>query len=67
MADYILPMIIGLAVFIGVFILLREFFCWYFKINQNIRILQFIAETQVKIYEQAGGKVDKEKMKSTLY
>ncbi len=67
MAEFILPLIIGIAVFIGVFILLREFFCWYFKINQMKSLQKIIAETQLKIYEQNGGKVDWEKVKKIIH
>ena len=34
--------IILIAIFILIFILLREFFCWYFKINERIDILKKI-------------------------
>jgi hypothetical protein len=57
MAEFILPLIIGIAVFIGVFILLREFFCWYFKINESVRVQKLTAETLLKLYEQNGGTV----------
>lgn len=67
MAELILPIIIGIAVIVGIFLLLREGVCWYFKINHLISIQQIIAETQIKIYEQNGGKVDWEKVKRTLY
>ncbi len=34
--------IIGICIFIIVFIVLREFFCWYWKINQIVNLLESI-------------------------
>tara|TARA_R110002126_G_scaffold288330_1_gene441971 strand:- start:248 stop:421 length:174 start_codon:yes stop_codon:yes gene_type:complete len=32
-------MFLSIAISVGVFLLLREVFCWYFKINQRISLL----------------------------
>lgn len=66
MTDFLIPLILGLAVTIIIFLVLREVVLWYFKINQMISLQKIIAETQLKIYEQSGGKVDWEKVKKSL-
>lgn len=47
-------LLLTLAVFVGIFLLLREVFCWYWKINERIslqretnRLLQAIADSEV--------------------
>jgi Flp pilus assembly protein TadB len=49
-------LILALIVFIGIFLVLREFFCWYFKINKRIdleqannNLLKKMLETQSNI------------------
>ncbi len=44
MAENTAFVIIGIVIGIGVFILLREFWCWYFKINKKIDLLGKILE-----------------------
>jgi hypothetical protein len=65
--EYILPFVGVLIVVVIVFIALREVACWYFKINKLVSLQKLIAETQLKIYEQKGGKVDWEKIKKVLH
>jgi len=36
--DLILSIGIGLAILFGLFLLLRELICWYYKINERIRL-----------------------------
>ena len=67
MTELIVPLILGLGVLIVLFLVLREFFCWYFKINQLIKLEQLKTETQLKIYEQNGGKVDWEKANKSIH
>lgn len=38
----------GLLVFIGIFLLLREFWCWYWKINERVNLLRKIEENTRK-------------------
>ena len=54
----ILYFIFILAITIGVFLLIREVVCWYFKINERVRIQKITLETMLKLYEQNGGNVD---------
>jgi len=67
MTEFLIPLVLGLAVFAIAFLVLREFFCWYFKINQLIRIQKINTETQLKIYEQNGGKVDWDKANKAIH
>lgn len=36
--SYIVPFFIYLIIFIGIILLLRKPFCWYWKINENLKI-----------------------------
>ncbi|MFA5467570.1 MAG: hypothetical protein WC224_00760 [Sphaerochaetaceae bacterium] len=38
----VLIAVLGLAVFIVLMLLLRQVFCWYWKINKTVRLLQSI-------------------------
>jgi len=38
--EYIGALVIGIIVFIGLFLLLREVNCWYWKINERISLIQ---------------------------
>jgi len=67
MAEFLIPLILGLAVTIIIFLVLREVVLWYFKINQLISLQKIIAETQLKVFEQNGGKVNWEKIKKVLH
>jgi hypothetical protein len=42
---------LSIAISIGVFLLLREVFCWYFKINKRISLLSDIKDELVKANE----------------
>ena len=42
---------LSIAISIGVFLLLREVFCWYFKINKRLSVLQDIKDELVKANE----------------
>lgn len=63
----IVGLVIGIAIVVLIIWAIRELICWYWKINQLISLQKIIAETQLKIYEQNGRKVDWEKVKRTLY
>ena len=65
--NYLIPSIIVFIIFIVVFMLLREFFSWYFKINDLLKHQKLQSETLLKIYEQNGGKVDWEKVKKVIH
>lgn len=41
---FITGLIVYLAVAIGVFLILREFFCWYWKINKGLALLTEIRD-----------------------
>jgi hypothetical protein len=38
----LLPMLLAIGLFLMVFILLREFWCWYWKVNQILELQQQI-------------------------
>ncbi len=38
--ENIAPVIIGIVVFIGLFLLLREVVMWYYKINERIALMK---------------------------
>ena len=42
---------LSIAISIGVFLLLREVFCWYFKINKRLSVLVDIKAELVKLNE----------------
>lgn len=50
-----MPILIGLAAFVFLFILLREFICWYYKINEKIKLMKELNEN-IKLLVQANGK-----------
>ena len=60
----IIGVLIGFAIVVLIFIVLRELFCWYWKINKLVRIQQEILRTLLKTYEQNGGKVNWDAVKS---
>lgn len=64
--DVILPFLAIIGISIIVFVLLREFFCWYIKINKQIRIQQLMLETMLKLVEQNGGNVNWEEVNEIL-
>ena len=41
-----------------IYLIMREFFCWYLKINERLKLEKKTLETLLKIYEQKGGDVD---------
>ena len=42
---------LSIAISVGVFLLLREVFCWYFKINKRLSVLVDIKAELVKLNE----------------
>lgn len=58
--------LIAVVVSILLFFILREVTCWYFKINQQIKIQQAMLETMLKIVEQNGGDVNWESVKELI-
>ena len=48
----------GIIATFGILYALRELVCWYWKINQIVKIQQAMLEATLKIYEQNGGKVN---------
>jgi hypothetical protein len=42
---------LSIAISVGVFLLLREVFCWYFKINKRLSVLVDIKAELVKMNE----------------
>lgn len=57
--DDIIVIIVFIAISIVVFLFLREFWCWYWKINQKLRTLESIdrrlEDLQRQIMNQSGG------------
>lgn len=52
-------LIIALIVIqIAIILLIREIVCWYFKINERIKLQKLTLKTILKIYEKNGGEVD---------
>ena len=41
----------SIAISVGVFLLLREVFCWYFKINQRTKVMKEILGELIKLNE----------------
>lgn len=46
--ETIITALVVLACIFGVFLLLRELYCWYFKINERVRL----ASEQLKVSKQ---------------
>lgn len=46
-----MPVLVGLAVLIGVFFMLREVFTWYWKINRRVEIQEKQLQTLLEIYK----------------
>ena len=44
-------MFLSIAISVGVFLLLREVFCWYFKINQRAKVMKEILGELIKLNE----------------
>ncbi len=61
-SSLIILVLIGLAVFL----ILREFWCWYYKINTMVRLQRSILETLLKMYEQNGGAINWDAVKEIL-
>lgn len=57
-ASLIGGLVIGIVIFVFIAFVLREIFCWYWKINQIVKIQQAMLEATLMIYEQNGGKVN---------
>ncbi|KAF5068327.1 hypothetical protein DSECCO2_244230 [anaerobic digester metagenome] len=58
--------IVGLLILILLFFVLREVFCWYLKINKQIKLQQAMLETLLKMYERDGDEVNWEIVNKTL-
>jgi len=43
--------VVGILIAIGLFLLLREVFCWYYKINERLKLHQETNELVKKILE----------------
>lgn len=46
-----MPVLVGLAVLIGVFFLLREVFTWYWKINRRVELQEQQLRTLLEIHK----------------
>ena len=55
--DYVLILSIAVAAFL-IILIMREFVCWYFKINERLKLEKITLETLLKVHEQKGGDVD---------
>ncbi|WP_321284432.1 hypothetical protein [uncultured Vibrio sp.] len=49
-----LGLLIVLAVFIGIFVVLREFWCWYWKINAKLSLQEDILRELKHIKKSIG-------------
>ncbi len=56
-----------IIVCIALSFVLRELFCWYWKINKMIELQQKTTMILFKMYEQNGGKVDWDVINKTIY
>ena len=56
--------LISLLIIIGIFLLLREFWCWYFKINKVAGLLEQQLEEQKKSNQLLRRVLEKEASKS---
>ena len=45
----IIGIVFALGIFISIMVLLRHFFCWYWKINEGIEVLRNIATNLITI------------------
>lgn len=54
----VLLIVVIAVIAITLVLLIREIVCWYFKINERVRLQKITLETMLKIYEQNGGEVD---------
>ena len=41
----VIGILLGIAAFIAFFLLMREFMCWYFKINERKELLEEIGKS----------------------
>ena len=55
MEKSLIPILMALAIFAILFIVLREFICWYYKINEKIKLMKELNEN-IKLLVQANGK-----------
>ena len=65
-SNQILLIVILIAVQIAIILLVREIVCWYFKINERIKLQKLTLETMLKIYEKNGGEVDWEEVYKSI-
>lgn len=54
----IIFIIVLIVISIAFILIIREIVCWYWKINERIKLQKVTLETMLKIYEQNGGEVD---------
>ena len=52
MNENIGPVILGILLLVGIFAALREFFCWYWKINDRLKAFNRIEEKLDNIEEK---------------
>ena len=65
--DYSLLLLIMIVlVIIAIILLIRELICWYFKINERVKLQKLTLQTMLKIYEQNGGDVDWDEVNKTI-
>lgn len=62
----VLLIVIVIAMQIAIILLIREIVCWYFKINERLKIQKITLQTMLKLYEQNGGDVDWEEVNKTI-
>ncbi len=62
----ILLILVVIAVQIAIIFLIREIVCWYFKINERVKLQKITLQTMLKLYEQNGGEVDWEEVNKTI-
>lgn len=58
--------LLSILIAILIFLVFREIACWYFKINQKVKLQQAMLETLLKMHERAGGEVNWEIVNKTL-
>ncbi len=54
--DNPVTILVVLAIIVFVFLICREFVCWYFKLNEMVRLLGVISEQLTEIAKQNSAK-----------
>jgi hypothetical protein len=62
----IVGLLIGITIVVLIIWAIRELLCWYWKINQIVKIQQAMLEATLKIYEQNGGKVNWDEVNNVI-